>query len=50
VDRFESYFKLLPKRRGSDRSWSVPIGEIVAKDYDLKAVNPNAKNDEDTRA
>jgi type I restriction enzyme M protein len=49
IDRFEEFFKLLPKRRDSDRSWTVTRQEIEAKNYDLKAVNPNAKSDEDTR-
>ena len=28
---------------------AVPRAEIEAKNYDLKAVNPHAKNNEDTR-
>jgi type I restriction enzyme M protein len=27
----------------SDRSWVVPVEEIVSRNYDLSAVNPNAK-------
>jgi type I restriction enzyme M protein len=46
---FESFFKLLPGRGDSDRSWTVTRGQINAKNYDLKAVNPNAKSDEDKR-
>ena len=34
---------------GYDRSWTVTREEIEAKNYDLKAVNPNAKAEEDTR-
>jgi type I restriction enzyme M protein len=49
IDRFEEFFKLLPNRGDSDRSWTVTRQEIEAKNYDLKAVNPNAKSDEDTR-
>lgn len=49
LDRFEEFLRLLPERADSDRSWSVTLAEIVAKNYDLKAVNPNAKNDGDTR-
>jgi type I restriction enzyme M protein len=49
IDRFEAFFKLLPKRADSDRSWTITRQEIEAKNYDLKAVNPNAKSDEDTR-
>jgi hypothetical protein len=32
-----------------DHSWTVERKEIDARGYDLKAVNPNAKRDEDTR-
>lgn len=49
IDKFEEFFKLLPKRRSSERSWTVTRKEIEDKNYDLKAVNPNAKNEEDTR-
>ena len=40
---------LLPGRGDSDRSWTVTREEIEKKNYDLKAVNPHAKNEEDTR-
>lgn len=46
---FEEFFRLLPERTDSERSWTVSREVIEAKGYDLKAVNPNAKNDEDTR-
>lgn len=46
---FEEFFRLLPERADSERSWTVSREAIEAKGYDLKAVNPNAKNDEDTR-
>jgi type I restriction enzyme M protein len=49
MDKFEDFFKLLPKRGDSDRSWTITRKEIEAKDFDLKAVNPNAKSTEDTR-
>jgi type I restriction enzyme M protein len=49
AEKFEGFFKLLPSRGDSDRSWTVPREEINRKDYDLKAVNPNAKSNEDTR-
>jgi type I restriction enzyme M protein len=45
----EDFSQLLPDRADSDRSWSVTRAEIEAKNYDLKAVNPNAKGNEDTR-
>ncbi len=46
---FEEFFKLLPKREDSDHSWTVTREEIDKKNYDIKAVNPNAKTEEDTR-
>jgi len=53
VAHFEEFFKLLDpsnlKLSESERSWCVPIEEIQAKNYDLKAVNPNKKAQEDTR-
>jgi type I restriction enzyme M protein len=49
LDKFEEFFKLLPTRAASDRSWTVTRDEIEAKNFDLKAVNNNAKNAEDTR-
>ncbi|MBI3015419.1 MAG: N-6 DNA methylase, partial [Candidatus Tectomicrobia bacterium] len=49
LDRFEEFFRLLPDRGGSERSWTVTRQEIEAKNYDLKAVNPNAKSNADTR-
>ncbi|WP_373500501.1 N-6 DNA methylase [Desulfococcus sp.] len=30
-------------RAGSERSWLVPVEEIVERNYDLSAANPNAK-------
>ncbi len=49
IDRFDDFFQLLPSRGDSDRSWTVTRAEIESKGYDLKAVNPHAKTDEDTR-
>ena len=49
VDKFEDFFRLLPARGDSERSWTVTRQEIEEKNYDLKAVNPNAKSTEDTR-
>ncbi len=49
IDRFDEFFRLIPTRGDSDRSWTVTRAEIEAKGYDLKAVNPNAKSDEDKR-
>ncbi|MDZ7317394.1 MAG: N-6 DNA methylase, partial [candidate division KSB1 bacterium] len=39
----------LPDRADSERSWTVTRQEIEARNFDLKAVNPHRKNDEDTR-
>jgi len=39
----------LPTKGDSDRSWTITRDDIEAKNYDLKAVNPNAKSNEDTR-
>lgn len=46
---FDEFFRLLPTRSDSNHSWTVTRQEIEARGYDLKAVNPHAKNDEDTR-
>jgi type I restriction enzyme M protein len=49
IDKFEDFFRLLPDRTDSAMSWTVTRAQIEAKNYDLKAVNPNAKADEDQR-
>lgn len=49
LGHFEEFFKLLPERAESERSWSISIEEIKTKNYDIKAVNPKRKIDEDTR-
>ena len=49
VERLEQFLKLLPERASSERSWSVPVEELKTKNYDLKAINPNRKREEDTR-
>jgi type I restriction enzyme M protein len=46
---FEDFFRLLPERADSERSWTIAREAIEAKGFDLKAVNPNAKNNEDKR-
>lgn len=46
---FEEFSRLLPDRADNERSWTVTRQEIEAKNYDLKAVNPHAKSNEDTR-
>jgi type I restriction enzyme M protein len=49
LDKFADFFQLLPTRADSEQSWTVTRGEIEAKGYDLKAVNPRAPKNEDTR-
>jgi type I restriction enzyme M protein len=49
LDRFDDFHRLLPSGSDSPRSWTVTRAEIEAKEYDLKAVNPNARSDQDTR-
>ncbi|MFQ5899653.1 MAG: N-6 DNA methylase [Candidatus Methylomirabilia bacterium] len=49
LDKFEEFFRLLPERADGERSWTVTRQEIEARSYDLKAVNPHAKSDQDTR-
>ena len=48
-EHFEHFLKLLPDRADSERSWSVTIGEIRERNYDLKAVNPHRPDTTDTR-
>jgi type I restriction enzyme M protein len=49
LEKFDEFFRLLPTRGDSERSWTVTRPQIEAKNYDLKAVNPNRKSTEDTR-
>jgi type I restriction enzyme M protein len=49
LERFDDFLHLLPSRGDSDRSWTVTRDQIEARNYDLKAVNPNAKVNEDKR-
>ena len=46
---FEDFLRLLPDRTDSERSWTVDRKAIDEKGYDLKAVNPHAKKNEDLR-
>jgi hypothetical protein len=46
---FEDFFAKLPGREESERSWIVERAAIEAKNFDLKAVNPNRKIEVDTR-
>jgi len=49
LDRFDGFFNLLPERAESDRSRVVTRQVIEERNYDLKAVNPRAKREEDLR-
>ena len=49
LSHFDEFFQLLPDRGDSERSWTVARKEIEAKNYDLKAVNPNRIDSVDTR-
>ena len=49
AERLDEFFQLLPTQADSERSWTVSREEIEKRGFDLKAVNPNAKSDEDTR-
>lgn len=49
LDRFADFFALLPSRGDSERSWTVTREEIERRNFDLKAVNPNAKAETDMR-
>jgi type I restriction enzyme M protein len=49
VARFEEFLRLLPTRGNSEHSWTIERSAIEAKNFDLKAVNPNARTNQDTR-
>lgn len=49
LDRFDDFFRLLPDRADSERSWTRTRAEIEAGTYDLKAVNPHRKVEVDAR-
>ena len=49
LDYFDEFFKLLPGREDSERSWTVSRAEIEERNYDLKAVNPHRPDEADTR-
>ncbi len=49
LEHFTHFFELRDSRADSEYSWTVSIEEIRARDYDLKAVNPNRPETADTR-
>jgi type I restriction enzyme M protein len=46
---FEEFFKLSADCADSPHSWTVERSVIEERNFDLKAVNPNATSDQDTR-
>ena len=46
---FDDFFKLLPARADSPHSWTVSRADIASRNYDLKAMNPNRREQGDTR-
>jgi type I restriction enzyme M protein len=46
---FDDFFAKLPRRELGERSWTVERSAIEARNFDLKAVNPNRKVEVDTR-
>jgi type I restriction enzyme M protein len=46
---FDEFFALSPSRAAGERSWAVDRKTIEERGFDLKAVNPNVKNNQDTR-
>jgi type I restriction enzyme M protein len=49
IDKFDDFFAQLDGFKNSKKSWTVSIEEIKKKNYDLKAVNPNAEDTSDKR-
>jgi len=49
LSHFDEFFRLLPDRADSGRSWTVSREEIERHRFDLKAVNPNRRAEEDIR-
>jgi type I restriction enzyme M protein len=48
-DQIPDFLAKWQNRAAGDNSWTVPIGTIVERDYDLSARNPNRKNDYEHR-
>ena len=49
IDKFDDFFKLLPDRADSERSWTVGRDVLEERNLDLKAINPNRKAIDDIR-
>jgi type I restriction enzyme M protein len=50
LDAFDDFFAKLPGREDSERSWTVERSAIEAKNFDIKAANPNRKVEVETRS
>jgi type I restriction enzyme M protein len=50
LDAFDDFLAKLPNREDSDRSWTIERPAIEAKNFDIKAVNPNRKVEVETRS
>jgi len=48
-DQLPDFLAKWKGRVAGDNSWTVPVADIVAKDYDLSAHNPNRVDDEEHR-
>jgi type I restriction enzyme M protein len=49
LERFDDFFRLLPEKPDTERSWTVERKTLEERGLDIKAVNPNRKVVEDTR-
>ena len=47
---FDDFFAKLPRREDGEKSWTIERTVIEAKNFDLKAVNPNRKVEVDPRS
>jgi type I restriction enzyme M protein len=50
LELFDDFFRMLPGREDSQRSWTVERSVIEAKHFDIKAVNPNRRAEIETRS
>jgi len=49
IDKFDEFFQLLPDCADSERSWTINRQTIEDNGFNIKAVNPNRKVEQDTR-
>lgn len=50
IDRFDKFFEIFADKSDSEYSWTVDRATIEANNFDIKAVNPNKKQEVDTRS